>query len=216
MLQVVNHPLIQHKLGLMRDIKTPTKEFRELCGEIASLLCFEATKDLSLEEKTVKIWTGEEIKVRQLAGKKLVLVPIWRAGTYLSAGVEKLIPTAKVNPIGVYRDETTQEPRPYYENWCSDLSQRTIFIMDPMLATGGTIDYTISRLRAQGCHDIRVVCLVASIKGKETLEKKYPAVPIFAAALDPILDKNGYIRPGLGDAGDRLFGPKDLNTPPQS
>ncbi len=206
MLNIINHPLIKHKLGIMRSSKTSSKEFRELMKEIAMLLCYEATKDLRLESSKVLLWTGKQEKVERLTGKKPVLVPIWRAGHYFSRGIEELIPSAKINPIGLSRDDTTLKPKIYYENWCSDISKRTVFVVDPMLATAGSMDFTLNRLKQVGCTDIRAIVLIAAPEGKVLLEKNHPEVPVYAAALDTQLDKSGYIHPGLGDAGDRLFG----------
>ncbi|MBM3908602.1 MAG: uracil phosphoribosyltransferase [Gemmatimonadetes bacterium] len=204
-LTVIEHPLIQHKLSILRDQSTPTKLFKELVDEIAMLMAFEATRDLPLE--TVEIETPlERLQARRLSGYEPVLVPILRAGLGMVDGIRALVPSARVGHVGLYRDHDTLEPVEYYFKVPSDLAQRDVFVLDPMLATGGSAVDAITQLKKAGAVRIRFLCLVAAPEGVAKLEGAHPDVPIFAAALDRQLNDVGYILPGLGDAGDRLFG----------
>ena len=206
-LTVIEHPLIQHKLSLLRDYSTPTKLFKELVDELAMLMAFEATRDLPLETVTIET-PLETMFARRLAGHEPVLVPILRAGLGMVDGIRALIPSARVGHIGLYRDHDTLKPVEYYFKVPSDLAQRDIFVLDPMLATGGSAADAISQLKRAGAVRLRFMCLVAAPEGVAYLHGAHPEVPIFAAALDRELSANGYILPGLGDAGDRLFGTK--------
>lgn len=204
---VMNHPLIQHKIGIMRIKDTSTKEFRDLASEIAMLICYEATRELPLADRTIE--TPLEITtVKEIAGKKLCIVPILRAGLHMADGILNLIPNAKVGHIGMYRDETTLEPVEYFCKLPKDCSDRDIFVVDPMLATGGSAIAAINRLKARGISSIRFLCLIASPEGIKALETAHPDVDIFVGAIDRQLNENGYILPGLGDAGDRIYGTK--------
>ncbi len=205
--RVVQHPLIAHKLGLMRDAACPTSKFRRLAEEITNLLTYEATRDLELEPMEVSGWAGA-VQVQRLSGKKVAVVPILRAGIGMLPGVLDLIPSARVNIIGIYRNEATLEPVTYYRKLSHDVDARTAIIVDPMLATGNSLRATIDYLKTAGCHRIKVLCLVAAPEGVANLERHAPEVEIYSAALDDHLNENGYILPGLGDAGDRLFGTK--------
>lgn len=206
-LKVVSHPLVMHKIGILRDIEISTQKFRQVSREITSLLTYEATHDLPLEETVVKCWCCEA-KVKKIQGKKVAVVPILRAGVGMLQGVLDLIPSARINPIGIYRNETTLQPVVYFKKLSSDIKSRIAIILDPMLATGGSFVETVGILKECGCKDIRGICLIAAPEGVERLEKSYPEVPIYVASVDERLDENGYIIPGLGDAGDRLFGTK--------
>jgi len=204
-LTVIEHPLIQHKLSILRDKATPTKLFKELVDEIAMLMAFEATRDLPLE--AVEIETPlERMQARRLSGYEPVLVPILRAGLGMVDGIRALVPSARVGHVGLYRDHDTLEPVEYYFKVPSDLAQRDVFVLDPMLATGGSAVDAITQLKKAGARRIRFLCLVAAPEGAAKLAKAHPDVPAFAAALDRQLNDVGYILPGLGDAGDRLFG----------
>lgn len=207
-LQVINHPLVQHKLGLMRAQDISTKAFRELANELGNLLTYEATKDLELEDQTIDSWSGEPITVQQIKGKKITVVPILRAGMGMLDGVLQLIPSAKVSVVGLYRDEETLEPVPYYAKFASNMSERMALVIDPMLATGGTMVATLDMLKEQGCTEIRVLVLVAAPEGVKRVLDAHPDVTIFAAGHDQRLNEHGYILPGLGDAGDKIFGTK--------
>ncbi|MBW7932727.1 MAG: uracil phosphoribosyltransferase [Gemmatimonadaceae bacterium] len=204
-LTVIEHPLIQHKLSILRDRSTTTKVFKELVDEIAMLMAFEATRDLPLEPVTIET-PLERMEARRLPGYEPVLVPILRAGLGMVDGIRALVPSARVGHIGLYRDHDTLEPVEYYFKVPSDLAQRDIFVLDPMLATGGSAVDAITQLKKAGAVRIRFLCLVAAPEGVAKLEAAHPDVPIFAAALDRQLNDVGYILPGLGDAGDRLFG----------
>ena len=206
-LTVIEHPLIQHKLSILRDRSTPTKLFKELVDEIAMLMAFEATRDLPLEPVAIET-PLENIQARRLAGYEPVLVPILRAGLGMVDGIRALMPSARVGHIGLYRDHTTLEPVEYYFKVPSDLAQRDVFVLDPMLATGGSAVDAITQLKKAGARRVRFMCLVAAPEGAARLNQAHPDVPIFAAALDRELNDSGYILPGLGDAGDRLFGTK--------
>jgi len=203
----VTHPLIQHKLGLMRKGDISTKSFRELAREVASLLTYEATKDLSLENVTIQGWDGE-IEVQQIEGKKATVVPILRAGLGMMDGVLEHIPSAKVSVVGIYRDEETLEPVPYFQKLVSQIDQRLALVVDPMLATGGSMISTLDLLKENGCTNIKVLILVAAPEGLKALEEAHPNIEVYTASIDSHLNENGYIVPGLGDAGDKIFGTK--------
>jgi len=204
-LTVFDHPLIQHKITYLRDEETPKKLFKELVDEIAALMAFEATRDLEVEEVDVQTPLEHTIG-RRLAGKKLVIVPILRAGLGMVDGISRLIPNARVGHVGLYRDEETLEPVEYYVKVPADPADRDFIVVDPMLATGGSASAAIDLLKKRGARKVRFMCLVAAGAGVRRMAEDHPEVPIYAAALDRELDENGYIRPGLGDAGDRLFG----------
>jgi len=206
-LTVIEHPLIQHKLSLLRDRATPTKLFKELVDELAMLMAFEATRDLPLEPVTIET-PLETMQARRLAGYEPVLVPILRAGLGMVDGIRALMPSARVGHIGLYRDHDTLKPVEYYFKVPPDLAQRDVFVLDPMLATGGSAADAITQLKQAGARRLRFMCLVAAPEGVAYLHTAHPDVPIFAAALDRQLSASGYILPGLGDAGDRLFGTK--------
>ncbi len=204
-LTVIEHPLVQHKLGLLRDATTSKKAFRELVDEIAMLMAYEVTKDLPLE--WVDIETPlERARVPRVRGKKLTLVPILRAGLGMVEGVLRLVPSARVGHIGLYRDHETLQPIAYYFKIPPEPESRHFIVLDPMLATGGSAAAAVSRLKEGGVAQIRFMCLVAAPEGVARLQEAHPDVPIYAASLDRQLDEHGYILPGLGDAGDRLFG----------
>ncbi len=201
----LRHPLAQHKLGLLRRVDTGPKAFRELATELAMLLAMEATADLALEDAEETGWAGP-VAVRRLRGRKPTVVPILRAGLGLLPGVLQLIPTAKVSVVGIRRNETTLAPEPYYDNLAPELAERTALVLDPMLATAGTLVATVDLLKAAGCSRIRSLHLVAAPEGLRALEAAHPDVEVYTASIDERLDDRGYILPGLGDAGDRLFG----------
>ena len=204
---VFDHPLISHKLSLMRDKNTGPKEFRELLNEISMLMAYEVTRDLPLVD--VEIETPIcKTKTKVLQGKKLAIVPILRAGLGMVDGFMSLVPAAKVGHIGLYRDPETLQPVEYYCKLPSDAEEREILLVDPMLATGGSSSAAIGFLKKRGCHNIRLVSLIASPEGVERVQKDHPDVDIFVAGMDSHLNEHGYIVPGLGDAGDRLFGTK--------
>src|SRR6266496_3608833 len=204
-LTLLTHPLIQHKLTLLRDKRTPTKDFKQLAGEIAMLMAYEVTKDLPLE--AVEIDTPlEHTRGVQVAGKKLTLVPILRAGLGMVEGIAQLIPSARVGHIGLYRDHDTLQPVDYYFKIPAAEIERDFFILDPMLATGGSAVAAVTSLKRAGATRIRFLCLVAAPEGVRRLAKTHPDVVVFCACLDRELNAQGYILPGLGDAGDRLFG----------
>ena len=203
--RVVHHPLISHKLGLLRRVDCTTSRFRQLAEEITNLLTYEATRDMELEDEEIQGWAGT-IKVQRLSGKKVAVVPILRAGIGMLPGVLDLIPSARVNFVGMYRNEETLEPVTYYRKLSNDIEFRTALIVDPMLATGNSLCATIDLLKQGGCARIKVLCLVAAPEGVAKLAETHPDVEIYSAALDERLNENGYILPGLGDAGDRLFG----------
>ncbi|WP_203649740.1 uracil phosphoribosyltransferase [Secundilactobacillus yichangensis] len=205
--QVMDHPLIQHKLTIIRDKNCGTKVFREVVDEITMLMAYDVARDMPL--KDVEIETPiAKTTVKTLAGKKVAIVPILRAGIGMVDGIMKLIPAAKIGHIGMYRDEKTLEPHEYFVKLPADIDQRQIFVVDPMLATGGSAIMAIDALKKRGATNIKFVCLVAAPEGVKALRKKHPDVDIYTAALDDHLNKDGYIVPGLGDAGDRLFGTK--------
>ncbi|ACD94801.1 uracil phosphoribosyltransferase [Trichlorobacter lovleyi] len=203
----VKHPLIQHKLGLLRKADLSTKQFRELASEVARLLTYEATKDLETESITINGWAGP-VTVQQIKGKKITIVPILRAGLGMMNGVLDMIPSAKVSVVGLYRNEETLEPVAYYEKFTTDMEERTALIIDPMLATGGSLLATIEMLKATGCRRIKGLFLVAVPEGLEKISSAHPDVEIYVASIDERLNEHGYILPGLGDAGDKIFGTK--------
>lgn len=206
-LHVFNHPLIQHKLTLMREKSTGTKEFRELLEEISMLMVYEVTRDLPTEEIEIETPMGKA-KSKVLSGKKLAIIPILRAGLGMTDGVINLIPAARIGHIGLYRDPDSLEPVEYYCKLPSDVARREILILDPMLATGGSVSAAISVAKKRGGEHIRLVCIIAAPEGIARVQKDHPDVNIYVAAVDERLDERGYIVPGLGDAGDRLFGTK--------
>ncbi len=206
-LHVVDHPLIRHKVGLLREKNISTKDFRALASEIARLLTYEATKDFPTESIDIDTWAGVT-QVERIKGKKITFVPILRAGLGMMDGVFDLIPSAKVSIVGFYRDEETLQPVQYYVKLAKNIEQRTALILDPMLATGGTLEATITLLKEAGCTSIKGLFLVSAPEGVEKIQKAHPDVDIYTAALDDHLNDNGYIIPGLGDAGDKLFGTK--------
>jgi uracil phosphoribosyltransferase len=204
---VFDHPLIQHKLTYIRDKNTGTKDFRELVDEVATLMAFEITRDMPLED--IEIETPvTKTKSRVLSGKKIGLVPILRAGIGMVDGMLKLIPAAKVGHIGLYRDPQTLKPVEYYAKLPSDVEERDFIVVDPMLATGGSANEAINSLKKRGAKNIKFMCLIAAPEGVEAVKNEHPDVDIYIAALDEKLNDHGYIVPGLGDAGDRLFGTK--------
>ena len=204
---VIDPPLVQHKLSYLRDTETGSKEFRELVSELAMLLTYEATRDLPLEETTVHTPVADA-KCYVLAGKKLGIVPILRAGLGMVEGMMSLVPAAKVGHIGMYRDPDTLQPVDYYCKLPADASERDMLIVDPMLATGGSAVEGINVVKRAGCKNIKLVCLIAAPEGIQVVQKAHPDVDIFVASVDQCLNDHGYIVPGLGDAGDRLFGTK--------
>ena len=205
--EIVEHPLIQHKISLMRDRRTGTKEFRDLVSEVATLLCYEATRDLPLEE--VEVETPIALaRTKVLAGRKLALVPILRAGLGMVDGMLNLIPAAKVGHIGLYRNEETLQPVEYYCKLPKDIAEREVIVLDPMLATGGSAADAISLIKQRGARHIKFIGLIAAPEGLKALHAAHPDVDIYVGALDEKLNDQGYIVPGLGDAGDRIFGTK--------
>ena len=204
---IVSHPLIQHKVSLLRNKSTGTKEFKELVSELAMLLCYEATRDLPTEE--VEIETPIAVAHTQvLAGRKLALVPILRAGLGMVDGMLSLLPAAKIGHIGLYRNEETLEPVEYYCKLPSDIQEREVIVLDPMLATGGSARDAITQIKKRGAQNIKFIGIIAAPEGLKALHKAHPDVDIYVAALDDHLNEKGYIVPGLGDAGDRIFGTK--------
>ncbi|GGK07431.1 uracil phosphoribosyltransferase [Pseudomonas matsuisoli] len=207
----IRHPLIRHKLGLMRRADISTKNFRELAQEVGSLLTYEATKDLLLETYAIEGWCGE-VQVEKIAGKKITVVPILRAGIGMLDGVLSLIPGAKVSVVGIARNEETLQADTYLEKLVSGMDQRLAMIVDPMLATGGSMIATIDMLKKAGSKDIRALVLVAAPEGIAAVEKAHPDVTIYTASIDSHLNEHGYIVPGLGDAGDKIFGTKQKDA----
>lgn len=203
----VKHPLIQHKIGLMREADISTKRFREIAREVASLLTYEATKNLELETVTIQGWNGE-VEVQQIKGKKATVVPILRAGLGMMDGVLEHMPSAKISVVGIYRDEKTLEPVPYFQKLVSNIDERLAIVVDPMLATGGSMISTIDLIKKAGCTRIVVLVLVAAPEGLKALEAAHPDLEVYTASVDDHLDEQGYIVPGLGDAGDKIFGTK--------
>lgn len=205
--KVLDHPLIQHKLTFLRDKNTGAKEFRELAEELSLLLAYEVTRDLPLQD--VEIETPVcKTTTKALSGKKIGVIPILRAGLGMVEGILKLIPAAKVGHIGVYRDPETLQPVEYYCKTPTDIAERDLIVVDPMLATGGSANASITFLKDRGANNIKLMCLVAAPEGIEAVQKAHPEVEIFVASVDEKLNDHGYIVPGLGDAGDRLFGTK--------
>lgn len=204
---VMEHPLIQHKIGMVRRAETGTKDFRQTIGEIATLICFEATRDLKLEDVEIETPICKTV-AKELAGKKLAVVPILRAGLGMVDGILQLIPAAKVGHIGLYRDPETLEPIEYFCKLPADCDQREVFVVDPMLATGGSSSAAIQMLKDKGCSSIHFMCIIAAPEGVERMHRDHPDVDIYIGALDEKLNSHGYIVPGLGDAGDRIFGTK--------
>lgn len=203
----IRHPLVRHKLGLMRRDGISTKEFRELASEVARLLTYEATSDLETEEETIQGWAGS-VTVDTIKGKKITVVPILRAGLGMMDGVLDLIPNARVSVVGLFRNEETLEPVAYYKKFTSQMGDRTAMILDPMLATGGSVIAAIDMLKSAGCRKIKGLFLVAAPEGIRALQARHPDVEIYVAAIDERLNEVGYILPGLGDAGDKIFGTK--------
>ena len=201
----VRHPLVQHKLGLMRRADNSTKTFRELSAEVATLLTYEATSDLETEDADVEGWAGT-VRVRRIEGRKVTLVPILRSGLGMLPGVLALIPAAKVSVVGLQRDETTLEAITYYQKLVGDMQDRIALVLDPMLATGGTLIATVDMLKAAGATRIKGLFLVAAPEGLRALEAAHPDVEVYTASIDERLNEKGYILPGLGDAGDKIFG----------
>ena len=204
---VVDHPLVRHKLGLLRENSISTKNFRELANEIGRLLTYEATKSLPTEKKMINGWAGP-VEVDQIVGKKITVVPILRAGLGMMDGVIDMIPGVKVSVVGMYRNEETLAPVRYYVKLAKNIEERQAMILDPMLATGGTLIATINLLKEAGCRRIMGLFLVCAPEGLARLEKEHPDVAIYTAAIDERLNEHGYILPGLGDAGDKIFGTK--------
>ena len=203
----VTHPLVKHKIGLMRDADMSTKKFRELTAELARLLTYEACRDFELETCTIAGWAGP-VEVQRIKGKKVTVVPILRAGLGMLDGVLDLIPSAKVSVVGIARNETTLMPEPYFERFVGNLDERLALIIDPMLATGGSLIATIDMLKRKGARQVRALVLVAAPEGIRAVEAAHPDVEVYTAAVDSHLNEHGYIIPGLGDAGDKIFGTK--------
>ena len=204
---ILDHPLIKHKVSIMRNKETGTKEFKEVAKEIAMLMCYEATRNLAVED--VEIETPiTKTTCQMLSGRKLAIVPILRAGLGMVDGMLALVPSAKIGHIGLYRDEETLEPVEYYCKMPSDIAERDVFVVDPMLATGGSACDAIKLIKARGAKNIKFMCLIAAPEGIKKLTETHPDVDVYCAALDSHLNEHGYIVPGLGDAGDRIFGTK--------
>lgn len=204
----LTHPLVRHKIGLMREADISTKKFRELAAELARLLAYEACGDFPLEIRTITGWDGNLVEIEQIKGKKVTVVPILRAGIGMLDGVLDMIPNAKVSVVGLARNEETLEAHTYLEKFVGKLDERLALILDPMLATGGSMEATISMLKHNGCRQIRVLALVAAPEGLSRVTAAHPDVDIYVAAIDRCLNGHGYILPGLGDAGDKIFGTK--------
>ena len=204
---VFDHPLIQHKLSILRDEKTSVKEFRELVSEIAMLMCYEATRDLPLEEITVQTPVAPA-KCRRIAGKKLAIIPILRAGLGMVDGMVSMMPNVKVGHIGLFRDPETKLPMKYYYKMPADIAERDVIVVDPMLATGGSAAAAIDFLKEDGVKHIKLMCIIGAPEGVAKMQEAHPDADIFVAALDDHLNDHAYIVPGLGDAGDRIFGTK--------
>ncbi|MBC8547477.1 uracil phosphoribosyltransferase [Clostridiaceae bacterium NSJ-31] len=204
---IMDHPLIQHKISLLRDKNTGSKEFRELVSEVGMLMCYEATRDLPLKEVEIETPVATA-KTKVISGRKLAFVPILRAGLGMVDGVLSLVPAAKIGHIGLYRDETTHQPVEYYCKLPADIEERDVIVLDPMLATGGSAIDAINMIKKRGVRSIKFMCIIAAPEGLEALQKTHPDVPVYCAALDQRLNDDKYIVPGLGDAGDRIFGTK--------
>jgi len=205
--EILDHPLIQHKLTIIRNEHCGTREFRQVVNEIAELMAYEVSRDMPLEDVEVKT-PVQVTTAKQLAGKKVVIVPILRAGLGMVDGILELIPAAKVGHVGMYRDEETLQPHEYFVKMPEDLENREMIVVDPMLATGGSAIMAVDALKKRGAKTIKFVCLVAAPEGVKALREKHPDIDVYSAALDDHLNEDGYIVPGLGDAGDRLFGTK--------
>lgn len=203
----VKHPLIKHKVGLMRAADISTKDFRDLATEVGSLLTYEATSDLETEKVTIEGWNGP-VEIERIKGKKVTVVPILRAGLGMMDGVLEHVPSARISVVGIYRNEETLEPVPYFKKLANDVGERLAIVVDPMLATGGSMIATIDLLKTAGCKHIKVLVLVAAPEGIKALEAAHPDIELYTAAIDSHLNENGYIIPGLGDAGDKIFGTK--------
>lgn len=203
----VKHPLVRHKVGLMRAADVSTKDFRQLATEVGSLLTYEATKDLETECVEIDGWCGK-VNVDRIKGKKVTVVPILRAGLGMMDGVLEHIPSARISVVGIYRDEETLQPVPYFKKLANDVEERLAIVVDPMLATGGSMIATIDLLKQAGCQQIKVLVLVAAPEGIEALKNAHPDIELYTAAIDSHLNEHGYIVPGLGDAGDKIFGTK--------
>jgi uracil phosphoribosyltransferase len=203
----VKHPLVKHKIGLLRELDISTKKFRELTHELARLLAYEATADFPLEKTTITCWSGP-VEIDQVKGRKVTVVPILRAGLGMLDGVLDMVPNAKVSVVGLSRNHETLAPEHYFENFVGHLDERTALIVDPMLATAGSMIATVDLLKRRGCTDVRALVLVAAPEGIAALQKAHPDVRCWAAAIDSHLNELGYIIPGLGDAGDKIFGTK--------
>jgi uracil phosphoribosyltransferase len=203
----VKHPLVKHKVGLLREFDISTKKFRELTNELARLLCYEATADFPLEKTTIDCWSGP-VEIDQISGRKVTVVPILRAGLGMLDGVLDMIPNAKVSVVGLSRNHETLQPENYFERFVGHLNERTAIIIDPMLATAGSMIATVDLLKSRGCTDIRALVLVAAPEGVAALNRAHPDVRCWTAAIDSHLNDVGYIIPGLGDAGDKIFGTK--------
>ena len=201
----IKHPLVRHKLGILREKDISTKDIRELASEVGMLLTYEATRNLPAEKVWIESWAGP-VEVERIKGKKFTIVPILRAGIGMMEGVLQAVPTARISVVGIYRDETTMQPVTYFKKLVQDIDQRKAVIVDPMLATGGTLLATIDMLKAAGCKDIIGIFLVAAPEGIARLQEKHPEVDIYVAAVDKCLNQDSYILPGLGDAGDKIFG----------
>ncbi|WP_416307176.1 uracil phosphoribosyltransferase [Neptunicella sp. SCSIO 80796] len=202
----INHPLVQHKLGLMREAGISSKNFRALASEVGNLLTYEATRELETETVSINGWQGKPISVKKIKGKKITIVPILRAGLGMLDGVMQLIPSARVSVVGLYRNEETLQPVAYFDKVVKDVEERTALIVDPMLATGGTLIATIDLLKQKGCKHIMGLFLVSAPEGIAAVTRLHPDVDIYTAAIDERLNDQGYILPGLGDAGDKIFG----------
>lgn len=204
---IVDHPLLQHKISFIRRTTTGTKDFRQTIGEIAMLICYEATRDLQLADVEIETPICKTV-VKELKGRKMAIVPILRAGLGMVDGILNLVPAAKVGHIGLYRDPETLQPVEYYCKLPVDCAERDVFVVDPMLATGGSAIAAIQMLKDKGCKNIRFMCIIAAPEGVKAMQEAHPDVDIFIGALDEKLNDHGYIVPGLGDAGDRIFGTK--------
>lgn len=201
----IKHPLVRHKIGLMRKRDMSTRSFRQLAAEVGCLLTYEATKDLEVEDYQLDGWCGE-VTAERIKGKKITVVPILRAGLGMLDGVLELVPSAKISVVGLYRDEETFEPVAYFEKLAHDIDERMSLVIDPMLATGGSMIATIDMLKKAGCTSIRALVLVAAPEGIKAVQEAHPDVELFCASIDECLNEQGYIVPGLGDAGDKIFG----------